>query len=47
MVVITERTKLRKTIAVSVLDRTERTETKLWRQHFNVGSVVHKDCWKG
>ena len=47
MVVMTERTKLRKTIAVSVPDRTERTLTKLWKQHVNVGSKIHTDCWKG
>ena len=47
MVVLTERTKERKTIAVSVPDRKEATLTKLLRGHVNVGSTVHTDGWKG
>ena len=47
MVVMTERTKQRKTIAMSVLDRKEATLTKLVKAHVNVGSLVHTDCWKG
>ena len=42
-----ERTKERKTIAVSVPDRKKKTLTKLLKQHVNFGSIVHNDGWKG
>ena len=41
---MTERTKERKTIAVSVPDRKEKTLTKLLKGHVIFGSVVHTDC---
>ena len=47
MVVLTERTKERRTIAVSVPDRKEKTLTKLLRDHVNIGLIVHTDGWKG
>ena len=42
--VMTEWAKQRKTIAVSMPDRKEKTLTKRVRGHVKFGSVVHTDC---
>ena len=44
---VEERTKERKTIAVSMSDRKEKTLTKLLTDHVNFGSILHTDGWKG